>query len=143
MVLGTANPSDLRLALAHITYLPTLISNDESLTAEQLTRLVQQDPGPDYITALRGDFEHFLPLIALFLSLGLLARKWQQGTLTQLALRRPSLVVAFGRLCIVLLYLVILTLIATWNAYALLRKPPSEVTLTYECNIQLRILHIE
>ncbi|GCE50267.1 hypothetical protein EI42_04745 [Thermosporothrix hazakensis] len=120
------------LALARLTYVPLYMQRQADgppLTAEQIAAFQEKDPGPDYVVALRNDLERFLPPLSLFLTLGLLAREWQQGTLAQLALRRPSLVVLFGRLCIVLLYLVILMLLASWGAYSLLRKPPADVTV--------------
>lgn len=62
---------------------------------------------------MRKAIEIGLPLVGVFLTVPLLEKEWTQGTLTQLALRKPLIGVLLLRLFLVLIYLVLIVIGAT------------------------------
>lgn len=62
---------------------------------------------------MRSVLELGLPMVGVFLVVPLLSTEWEQGTLVQLALRKPIVIVLLLRLLFALGYLTIVTVAAT------------------------------
>jgi hypothetical protein len=77
-----------------------------------------------YPFVIRTLLELGLPILGVFLVVPLLSREWEQGTLVQLALRKPLLHILLLRLLLCLLYLTLVVIITSLVSLANPRVAP-------------------
>jgi len=86
--------------------------------------LYDSDDPLRYALMLRYCLELMLPFITLTLTVPLLAREWQEGTLTQVALRKPVFALLVLRLLYVMGYLTIWVIVGSLIVLASTRPHP-------------------